>query len=42
MEFVQCHCQPGLHVKGTRMMIEDLERLETDVVAEAVLHILGN
>ena len=35
------HC-PGLHVKGTWILIEDLERLETHAVAPVVLQILGN
>ena len=41
MEFVERHCQPGLQVKGTRIPIGDLERLETRAVAVAVLCILG-
>ena len=42
MEFVEHHCRLGLHVKGTRIPIGDLERLETYVVATAVLRIVGN
>ena len=42
MEFVERHCQPGLQVKGTRIPIGDLERLETHVMAAMVLRILGN
>ena len=42
MEFVERHCRPGLKVKGTRIPIGDLERLETCVVATAVLRIVGN
>ena len=42
MEFVEHHYRLGLHVKGTWIPIGDLERLETHVVATAVLHILGN
>ena len=37
MEFVERHCRPGLQVKGTRISIGDLERLETRAVAAAVL-----
>ena len=42
MEFVERHCRSGLQVKGTRIPIGDLERLETRAVAIAVLWILGN
>ena len=42
IEFVECHCRPGLQVKGTQIPIGDLERLETRAVAVAVLRILGN
>ena len=42
MEFVECHCHLGLQVKGTRISIGDLERLETRAMAAAVLQILGN
>ena len=42
MEFVECHCRLGLHVKGTWKAIGDLERLETHAVAAVVLWILGN
>ena len=42
MQFVEQHCQPGFRVKGTRIMIGDLERLETWAVAAAVLQILGS
>ena len=41
MEFVERHCRPGFQVKGTRISIGDLERLETRAVAAAVLRILG-
>ena len=42
MEFVERHSRLGLQVKGTRIPIGDLERLETCAVAAAVLRILGN
>ena len=42
MEFVERHCRPGLRVKGTRIPIGDLERLETRAVAAAMLRILGS
>ena len=42
MEFVESHCRLGLHVKGTRIPIGDLEILETHDVATAVLQIMGN
>ena len=42
MEFVGRHCRLGLQVKGTRISIKDLERLETRAVAAAMLRILGN
>ena len=42
IDFVECHFHPGLQIKGTWMPISDLERLETCVVAAAVLRILGN
>ena len=42
MEFLECHYRPGLHVKGTRIPIGDLERLETHAMATTVLWILGN
>ena len=42
MEFVERHCRPGVRVKGTRISIGDLERLETRAVAAAVLRILGS
>ena len=42
IEFVERHCRPGLQVKGNRIPIGDLERLETRAVATAVLQILGN
>ena len=41
MEFVERHCRPGVRVKGTRISIGDLERLETQAVAAVVLRILG-
>ena len=42
MEFVERHCRPGVRVKGTRISIGDLERLETRAVAAAVLWVLGS
>ena len=42
MEYVEQHCRPGLQVKGTRIPIGDLERLETRGGAAAVLRILGS
>ena len=42
MEFVERHCRLGVRVKGTRISIGDLERLETQAVVVAVLWILGN
>ena len=42
MEFLEHHCQLGLYVKGTRIPIEDLKRLEIRVVAATVLWTLGN
>ena len=42
MEFVEQHCHPGVRVKGTRISIGDLERLETRAVAAVVLRILGS
>ena len=42
IEFLECHCRPGLQFKGTWIPIGDLERLDTRVVAAAVLWILGN
>ena len=42
MEFVERHCRPGVRVKGTRISIGDLERLETRAVAAVVLQILGS
>ena len=42
MEFVERHCRPGVRVKGTRISIGDLKRLETLAVAAAVLEILGS
>ena len=41
MEFVERHCRLGVRVKGTRISIGDLERLETQAMAAAVLWILG-
>ena len=34
MEFVERHCRPGVRVKGTRISIGDLERLETRVLED--------
>lgn len=42
MEFVEHNFQLGIHVKGTRINVRDLEKLETHVVAIVVLRILGN
>ena len=42
MEFVERNCRPGVRVKGTRILIGDLERLETCAAAGAVLQILGS
>ena len=42
IEFLECHCQLGLQVKGNLIPIKDLERLETRDVAAVVLQILGN
>ena len=42
MDFVEHHFQTGLHVKGNRIPIGDLERLQTRAMATAVLRILGN
>ena len=42
MEFVERHCRPGVRVKGTQILIGDLERLETRAVAATVLWILGS
>ena len=42
MEFVERHFQLGLQVKGMRIPIGDLERLETWAVAAVLLRILGN
>ena len=42
MEFVERNCRPSLLVKGTRIPVGDLERLETRAVVAAVLCILGN
>ena len=41
-EFVEQHCRPSLQVKGTRILIGDLERLEIRTMATTVLRILGN
>ena len=42
MEFVERHFQLSVRVKGTRISIGDLERLETQVMAAAVLRIVGS
>ena len=42
MEFVERHCRPGVRVKGTRISIMDLEKLENHAVAAAVFQILGS
>lgn len=41
-EFVDHHCPWGGHVKGTTILISDLDRLETRVVTTVVLQILGS
>ena len=42
MEFIKRHCRPGVQVKGTRISIGDLERLEIRAATTAVLRILGS
>lgn len=39
---MECHCRLDVCAKGTTIRIDDLERVETRVVASVVLWILGN